>query len=994
MKNIYFIFFFICSAAYSQNAFITTWEIPSSDLTIEFPFDNNLGYTIDYGDGTPLGQYSSRHNHTYATAGIYTVSVTSIKKMDFGSSPFLRNKLKSVEQWGTSQWTQLNSAFSNCNNLVINATDAPNLSQITILNSMFHNATSFNQSIDHWDVSNITNMSGLFRGAKIFNQPLNNWNVSNVTNMSGLFDGAENFNQPLNNWNVSNVTDMNSMFSAAYNFNKPLGLWNVSNVSSMFSTFKYAYTFNQPLDTWNVSNVTNMNSMFFAAIAFDQPLGSWDVSNVTSMSKMFQYTDVFNQTLNNWDVSNVINMSSMFEEAWVFNQPLDNWNISSVTNTADMFRSAFEFNQPLNDWNFSSVTNAESMFTKATNFNQSLNNWDVSNLINLRYMFNDAINFNGDLSGWNFASATNIEGLFLNASAFNQPINDWNVSNIVHFNNMFQGATTFNQPLNNWDTSSAMYFYLMFNNASSFDQDLSGWNYSNVWNFGSFFGNSNLSINNYEAILYAFVQSGLENKYLGADNIVYCNTLVRKYLIEHLGWSINGDIRDPECSGNTITGQVYFDQDANDCDPYDIPFPQFLVGAEHEFGSFAASGAEGLYDLQVFEGNYNVSLLNIPSYFSVSPLTTNYNFTTFNNSEVLDFCITANQVISDLSITLLPVGEARPGFATQYQLVVKNVGTQIVPVAAMNLVFDNAKQSFIEASQIPLSNTINQLNFEAIELQPFESRMIDITMQTFTPNTVQGGDILNFTATANPNNNDFTPLDNVFQLEQVVVNSFDPNDKRVLQGDQITIEQAGEYLDYIIRFQNTGTASAIYIRIEDTLDTKLDWTTLTPISASHDYRFEIKDGNQVKFFFDNIQLPSQEFDDEGSNGFIAYKIKPLPTIVLGDIISGNAAIYFDFNDPIITNTATTFVGNPLSISQHSNNTLVVVYPNPVTDFVNIQPKDGVKIEEVIIYNMQGQKLSSAKQNLGLINLQQISSGIYFLSVKTTQGNATYNLIKK
>ena len=267
-------------------------------------------------------------------------------------------------------------------------------------------------------------------------------------------------------------------------------------------------------------------------------------------------------------------------------------------------------------------------------------------------------------------------------------------------------------------------------------------------------------------------------------------------------------------------------------------------------------------------------------------------------------------------------------------------------------------------------------------------------MLTLVPNVVQSGDILDFTATVTPDNNDFTPQNNLYHLAQVVVNSFDPNDKRVLQGDQISIEEAADYLDYIIRFQNTGTASAINVRIDDILDLKLDWTTLTPVSASHNYRFEIKDGNQIKFFFENIYLPNQSIDDEGSNGFIAYKIKPLPTIALGNIITGFASIYFDFNDPILTNNATTIVGSPLSIKKFSASNLAKVYPNPATDFVNIQAKDGVHLEEVSIYNMQGQKLISAQQNLESINLQQLSAGLYLISIKTNQGIASYNLIKK
>ena len=91
--------------------------------------------------------------------------------------------------------------------------------------------------ISNWDTSNVTNMESMFEEASSFNQPLNDWNVSNVTNMRSMFSNATSFNQPLNDWNVSNVTDMCYMFRNATAFNQPLNDWNVSNVTSMFYMF-------------------------------------------------------------------------------------------------------------------------------------------------------------------------------------------------------------------------------------------------------------------------------------------------------------------------------------------------------------------------------------------------------------------------------------------------------------------------------------------------------------------------------------------------------------------------------------------------------------------------------------------------------------------------------------------------------------------------------------------------------------------------------------
>ena len=168
--------------------------------------------------------------------------------------------------------------------------------------------------INQWDTSQITNMSGLFSNLN-FNEDISIWNVSNVINMSKMFENAISFNQPLNNWNVSNVTNMSKMFENARNFNQPLNNWDVSIVTNMKSTFNGARNFNQSLDLWNVSNVRDMSNMFEDAVSFNQPLSNWDVSNVRDMSNMFNGATTFNQDLSMWQIRQNIEMYYMFENA-------------------------------------------------------------------------------------------------------------------------------------------------------------------------------------------------------------------------------------------------------------------------------------------------------------------------------------------------------------------------------------------------------------------------------------------------------------------------------------------------------------------------------------------------------------------------------------------------------------------------------------------------------------------------------------------------------
>ena len=323
----------------TQQPFITTWKTDNTgdinDRTITIPtLFGGYNYDVDWGDGnTSIGQ-TGNASHTYAIPGTYTVSISGtfphLYMQNYGGA----EKLLTVEQWGTNSWRSMRSAFLGASNLTIQATDKPDLSNVTDMNYMFYYASSFNQPIEDWDVSGITSMNGLFTGATSFNQPLNTWDVSNVIDMHNLFVGASSFNQPIEDWDVSNAGDMGGMFFNALSFNQPLNTWNVSSVVNMAGMFTGSL-FNQPLNTWNVSSVTHMQSMFFYT-PFNQPINSWNVSNVTTMVNMFSYTP-FNQPLNSWNVANVTNMSGMFDGATAFNRSLGSWHVDNVTNMVGMF---------------------------------------------------------------------------------------------------------------------------------------------------------------------------------------------------------------------------------------------------------------------------------------------------------------------------------------------------------------------------------------------------------------------------------------------------------------------------------------------------------------------------------------------------------------------------------------------------------------------------------------------------------------------------------
>ena len=137
----------------------------------------------------------------------------------------------------------------------------------------------------------------------------------------------------------------------------------------------------------------------------------------------------------------------------------------------------------------------------------------------------------------------------------------------------------------------------------------------------------------------------------------------------------------------------------------------------------------------------------------------------------------------------------------------------------------------------------------------------------------------------------------------IVEGSYDPNDKRgypIGISDQHLI-QANLQLQYVIRFQNTGTDTAFTVVIRDTLDTNLNIFTISPGVSSHDYTFRKYGPRVLEWTFENILLPDSTTNEPGSNGFITFTVDQAPNLIEGTLITNNADIYFDYNTPIITN---------------------------------------------------------------------------------------------
>jgi uncharacterized repeat protein (TIGR01451 family) len=266
------------------------------------------------------------------------------------------------------------------------------------------------------------------------------------------------------------------------------------------------------------------------------------------------------------------------------------------------------------------------------------------------------------------------------------------------------------------------------------------------------------------------------------------------------------------------------------------------------------------------------------------------------------------------------------------------------------------------------------------------------------------------TATVNPIAGDVTPANNTDGEYTTVVGSWDPNDKQVEPyhtGDAWNggiIYQNDEELEYTIRFQNTGTAPAGLVVIRDTLDVNLMPESIRNIDTKHAATISIEDGNVLVVTFNNIYLPDSTTDFEASMGFVRFDINRLPNLPIGTQIENTAAIYFDFNAPIITNTPISIIGtitNTINIDQTKLD--VEAMPNPFDEQVTLkytlEQREDITIR---IHNSVGQCVQTytraQSQSKGVyietINTHDLPSGVYMLTLETSNNIITKKMIKK
>ncbi|NMH27260.1 DUF7619 domain-containing protein [Flavobacterium silvaticum] len=447
---------------------------------------------------------------------------------------------------------------------------------------------------------------------------------------------------------------------------------------------------------------------------------------------------------------------------------------------------------------------------------------------------------------------------------------------------------------------------------------------------------------------------------------------------------------------NTIQGTVHVDLAQDGCSETDPVFADLKLTITDGTNNGAYfTNADGTYTFNTGAGSFTVAPVLENNYFTFSGDQTVVFPAADSSTQNRNFCLSPNGIHYDPEITITPIDAARPGFDATYLITYKNIGNQTMS-GSVSFTYDDSVLDLVSADISPDSQSTGMLSWNYANLAPFESRDIYVKLNVNSPveiPAVNNDDLLNFTASISVAAGDAeTPENNVFQFPQTVVGSYDPNDKTCVEGSLISQQMVGDYLHYVIRFQNSGTFYAQNVVVRDVIDaTKYDISTLRPIAASHTHETRITD-NVVEFIFENIMLPAEQDDEPGSHGFVSFKIKTKPNLVIGNSVSNSADIFFDYNFPIVTEPAVTTVSN-LGVSDHVDAS-VSIFPNPVKNKVTVTADSAITSLE--LYDVQGRLIgiSIASGTEAQMDLSTQAQGVYFLKVKTDKGSSTQKIIRQ
>ncbi len=464
----------------------------------------------------------------------------------------------------------------------------------------------------------------------------------------------------------------------------------------------------------------------------------------------------------------------------------------------------------------------------------------------------------------------------------------------------------------------------------------------------------------------------------------------------------------------SLSGRAYTDENGNcmyDSTESYIANAQIKLTQNGNFVAWAWTDPYGFYYFDVPIGSYTIEIFPSAGYSITCPGSMPHSTAITTSLTTENFAVACNGI--DLAATGISIWQGFfPGltipvfpFIGNYALSCgqDSLSGTITVILDSLVQYNGPYNSGVWPDTVIAASTGDTLVWniaDVYSLNNFGYFNYPFTVTTNTSATI--GDTVCFTVIISSAQGESDTTNNIYTACFVVGNSYDPNSKEVYPhgaGTAGFIPDSTSRLEYLINFQNMGTAAAQNIVVVDTLDADLDVSTLEIISSSHSQTTTLLPGNILKFNFSNIMLPDSAHDEPNSHGYVKYSIALNAGLSPGTQLTNTAYIYFDYNPPVITNTALNTIEFPASVKDFSDARLAI-FPNPASSTINVQFEQR-KTEKILVklVNVTGQTVYEEKAVTFLgkysktIDISGVSKGIYLLQITTDKQTIQQKVVK-
>lgn len=453
------------------------------------------------------------------------------------------------------------------------------------------------------------------------------------------------------------------------------------------------------------------------------------------------------------------------------------------------------------------------------------------------------------------------------------------------------------------------------------------------------------------------------------------------------------DIPDLGVACGTVSGNVFIDNN-DDCAqnvsevgvPYEVleiqPGPQYAI-----------TGANGHYAFDIGDGSYTMQQNNV-TVTQRCPVAVPVPFTMAGNAQVIDL---ADSSLVPLDMAIHVNSSAmRTGIGGTIWMNVRNLSAQVSGPVTVTLQLDNVL-GFASAFPVPSDISGNTLTWDLTPFTAYQQQDFAVSVQ-IPVGTQLGTLLLSVANVSNTAPEDVVDNNNAL-LNGLVVGPFDPNTKTVLSSpgqmsDFFFIDQ-DDHLDYVIHFQNTGNAEAQTVVVTDTLSDDLDMGSFEQGAASHPFDVSFRPGRVVQWTFAGINLPDSGSDFLGSQGAVAFRIRPRADILGGTVIVNAADIFFDQNDPVRTDAAEIEAAFSVGFAKDDGSSRSIhLFPNPTSDGVTVSSPTDMKILRLIA--MDGRTLAQQRAvgRLTPLDMSLLDTGTYIIEATDITGRVSRGKVIK